>query len=366
MALTRDEQGERTEAPTSARLSAARQSGQVPRSSDLVSVAAVGAGLAGLAVFGRGVVASLVGMVSAMLGPRAGVTRSLGGGELAGQLASVCLAAAPVIILPLVGAVAANLLQTGLVFSTDPVSPDLGRIAPAVGLRRIWSIRTLVLAATSIAKIAVVAAVVIWSVPGLIVRAGAISLGGPDTMLAAAGSAVLQMGLRVVAVLGVLAIADLLYQRWQYKRDLRMTKRELLEDLRSTEGRGRADRKHKRLAGQLANRKLTLAMARARAVVLASNGIAVAVGEHPAGRGLRVTGLGGGQTVAHLRACAQRYGTAVVEDDALVGEIRRRCRVGDVLASELSRRILRQAGGEYILRPAAANMANTEDAISHG
>lgn len=255
MAVTRDQQGERTEMPTPFRLAEARRVGHVARSFDLVSVAVVAAGLAAIGLFGNGLVRSLVGMTCSMLGPAAGDPRRPGGTLLAtwtgagapAAIWPVCRAALPILVLPVVAAVAANVAQTGLVFTWTPIKPDLRRISPSAGLRLVFSSRAFVRSTLGVTKIAVAAAVLAWAVPPVIWQACGLSAGDPATMLTGCGAIVLGASFRLLAAMAVLALVDFLYQHWQYRRDLRTTRRELLDDLRQMEGAAKTFRGRRRL-----------------------------------------------------------------------------------------------------------------------
>jgi flagellar biosynthetic protein FlhB len=236
VALTRDEHGERTEMPTALRLEEARRTGRVARSGDVVAVAVTAGALAGLWLFGQEMLDTLVKLVGSQLAyPPTDARRMPPGTGL--DVWPVVRVAAAMVSLPLAAAVAANLAQTGFVFAGELVRPRAERISPAAGLRRMFSRRAIVALLTALLKVGVVAGALAMSFGGAATRGAAASLSGPAAVLGAGGQAVLGAAWRVAAALAVVALLDLLYQRWQYLQDLKITRRELLDDVRQMSSR---------------------------------------------------------------------------------------------------------------------------------
>jgi flagellar biosynthesis protein FlhB len=144
-------------------------------------------------------------------------------------------------------------VQVRGVVAAERIRPDLERISPRAGLRRLFSTRTFVRAVLAAAKIGVVAAVGYWTFrPALrrLAGAGALDASG---LAGRAGSLVGALAIRIALCLLALAVADFLYQRWQYRRDLRMTRREWLEDIRKAEGDWRLRRRRREVARHLSD-----------------------------------------------------------------------------------------------------------------
>lgn len=234
----RDDSGDRTEMPTLLRLKEARQRGQVARSHDLSSALLMLGGLGVLAALGPALLAALTRMTEAMLKPSQGPAgRPAALAELlSAPVGPVLWALAVLAAAVLVLAIVAGAIQVGLVFSSKPLGLDFSRLSPARGLKRMFSRRSLVRGVLAVCKVAVVA-VLCWTslasaLPGIVV-AGRLSSAdiGPWC-----GRLVLTISLRVAVALLVLAVVDYLYQRWQHRQDLKMTRREYLDDLRRMEG----------------------------------------------------------------------------------------------------------------------------------
>lgn len=237
MAITRDESGERTEQPTRLRLAEARRNGQVARSADLCSVTVAAAALAGLVAFGPPMLTGLRRMTAGMLSAPDGsvgltATSSVFGSLLGGVLWPVVGFCAVVSV----AAVGANILQFGMLWAPGQFRAELGRISPIAGAGRMFSRRTAVRGTLTLAKLVAIATVTAITIarelPRIVAAAGirTVDLAGE------VGTLILMLTIRIGAVLVVLAVIDLLYQRWQLREDLKMTRRELLEDLKRSEG----------------------------------------------------------------------------------------------------------------------------------
>jgi len=244
MALTTDETGMRTEMPTPLRLVEARRSGHVARSSDLVSVAVLTGGLAGLALFGGPLLSALRDMMADTLASAGKVgTLELPSGTAAVGMAPVWHACLPILVLPMLAAVIANLVQVGFLLSLDPIKPDLRRIWPAGSRRSLVSLRHLVKGLLGLAKIGVVVGMSLVAAKGMFGRIVGMVGAPADRLAPGIGRMSISLGARLLGALFVLAVIDWLYQRWQYKQDLKITRRQLADDMRRAQGDRRITRK---------------------------------------------------------------------------------------------------------------------------
>ncbi|MFQ5858976.1 MAG: flagellar biosynthesis protein FlhB, partial [Anaerolineae bacterium] len=161
---------------------------------------------------------------------------------------------APLLLVALAVELAVNLGQTRFLFTPYPLVPNLSRLNPIQGLTRLVSRRGLVELAKSLAKLLIIGFVAYRTLAG---KAGVLAA-TVDMELTAAAAVLARVGaamvLRVAVLLVLLACLDYVFQRRQFERDIRMTKRELLEELRNIEGhpliKGRRKQAQRRLALQ--------------------------------------------------------------------------------------------------------------------
>jgi type III secretion protein U len=244
----------KTEPPTAKRLRDARRKGDVPISQDFPAVMV----LLVFAVFltwGAGQLTaglhSLLGQVLSADFRTLAQAQALKGWVVELLRQGVLLIAAPLLAL-WTTSVLSSFLQTGGVFSGDPITPRMSRVNPVEGIKRLFSVRNAVELAKLTLKALLLAAIV-WGValralPDLL-RAHWLPL---PALLPLAGQVLL--GLIWLAVSGFIAIAgfDLWFQRWNHRRLNRMTREEVKREQRETEGdahlRGRRRELHRELA----------------------------------------------------------------------------------------------------------------------
>jgi flagellar biosynthetic protein FlhB len=133
-------------------------------------------------------------------------------------------------------ALAGSLVQTGFVFATDRIGFDLSHISPVAGLGRLFSLRAVLELLKSVAKVVLVGAVAWMMLRGEVDRLSLLPTLSPEDILGETARMVLRLLFGVVAVLTILAGADYLYQRLHFLRSLRMSKREIREEVKQAEG----------------------------------------------------------------------------------------------------------------------------------
>lgn len=247
MAEHLEQLGEKNYQPTALRLAKAKTQGQVVRSTELTAAIVMVGSLSLLCATGPAIVKSLVNLMTAMLGGQAPLDLQSIQSPLTSALGSLLLASAPLIIGTAVLALVANVVQVGLRMVTARVAPDWQRLSTGAGMARLWSLRTLVSAAIHAAKVAVVGLVAWYAIRDSLPRLAQAGQLNPGEMLGEAGWLIMALVVRLGAILLAMGAMDYLYQRWQHNRDLKMTRRELLEDLRQTEGDGNL-RQRRRMA----------------------------------------------------------------------------------------------------------------------
>lgn len=246
--------GDRTEKATPRRLERAREAGHVPRSGELSAVVVLLAACVLLAAMGPALMRQLTRMTATMLRDAGEVSFQ------AGSLRSCALAAAApaaiTVCAILLGLCAAAMLvgvaQVGLRAVSDRCRIDLGRLSAVDGLKRMFSRRGCMRAAMSACKLVAIAAIAFAAIRSLMPRIAAASAASPTQMASAAGTMLGAVAVKVAVALLVLATIDYLYQRWEYRQDLKMTRQEHRDEMKESESGAttRARRNRQRSAGQ--------------------------------------------------------------------------------------------------------------------
>ncbi len=245
----RDDSSERTIEPTALRLAEARRKGVVARSGDLTAAAMTLGCVCALWVFAPSILAGLRQLTISMLDGGQGPPSppSAVGALLIDGAAPVLSAIGGFALLVAVVALAANVLQVGLLAAPQRVKADWARISPLAGLKRMFSRRAPVRLAMALMKLAVVGAVGFATVRSAMPEILGASGMGAARMVAQGGRMVVSLALRIGLALLALGVVDYLYQRWQHRQDLKMTRREVQDELKDNRRKPATRRAHKKL-----------------------------------------------------------------------------------------------------------------------
>jgi flagellar biosynthetic protein FlhB len=272
-------QQDRTEQPSSKRLDDARARGQVPRSRELAMTAVVIAG-AGTLLGASGYLSDgLQGLFTLGLEvPRAALLDPLAlEHALLGALGTGLELLAPVALATTAAAIGGSIALGGWSFSTEALTPNFGRLNPIAGFGRILSVNGLVELLKALAKFAVVALVAAL----LLVNFGDQFLGlGTLTLEAAIGRSTWLIGIcltGLAASLLLVAAADAPFQFWHHRRQLRMTKQEVRDEQKETEGRPEVRSRIRNMQRSIANGRMMAEVPKADVVAMNPTHYAVAL-----------------------------------------------------------------------------------------
>ncbi len=316
-----DEDSDRSEEATQHKLDEARKKGSVAKSADFVSMAVM-ATLA-LVVYSSGWQMFRKALhLQQQIFAHAGQTLwSVEGMSFwLSHLLQEMLALLGTLFLCLaVVAIAVNVFQTGPILSFHPLKPDLDRINPMNGFKRVFSMRTLFDTAKSLVKVTILGAVMYYlvkaSIPGVLGLTAAPAQGYAQVLIGLAGSILFKM----VAVLLVLGVLDLIYTRWEFSKRMRMSPRDIRDEHKNREGDPRIRARIRELRKEVLKR--TKAMAKVpSADVLITNPTHLAVAlsyQHGTSGAPQVVAKGAGEMAATMRLLARRHNIPIVENRAL-------------------------------------------------
>lgn len=314
MAEDRDE-ADRTEEPTQRRLEQARERGQVPAAREPGHLLVLGSGLLLVVVAGSWSVEQLAWSLRAAL---AAAGRSSAAGEALAALGEALLVVLVWLAVPLVAALAAPALQGALVWTATPLAPKLERISPLAGARRLFSGATLLELAKGLLKLAIVVVATLLVLRPLAEQAAGLAELGPVQLLDVLGAQSVRLAGLVLAAMAVLAAVDWAWQRLQHLRQLRMTRQEVKEELRDSEGDPIVKQRLRQLRLERARRRMMAEVPKATVVVTNPTHYAVALRYEAATMAAPVLVAKGVDHVAlAIRDVARRHAVPVVENPPL-------------------------------------------------
>lgn len=351
---------ERTEPASPRRLEQAREEGDVPRSRELATCTVLLAAGVGIWMLGDVMMRPLKRLLVAGLSfereqafdPNLLLT------GLGAKLLDVLLAFAPLAGLLIVVAVGSPLLIGGWLFSTKSLQPNFGKLNPLSGIRNMFSANAGVELIKAIGKtilVGVVAWMVIKSQMDAVMGLGSESLKDGTAHL---GHILLVSFLSIVGALVFIALIDAPYQMWHYANKLKMTREELRQEAKESDGNPEIKAKIRAQQREMARRRMMTEIPNADVVVTNPTHYAVAL-KYTDGkmRAPQVVAKGADEVAAKIRAIAQENNVPMLEAPPLARALFRHAELGDeipaalytavaeVLAYVFQLRAYRQQGG---------------------
>jgi flagellar biosynthetic protein FlhB len=270
---------ERTEQPTSKRLEEARKKGQIPRSTELSAAAVILTVGGGLHFLGGYMGGRLNGLMTASLTltREQSVDESLMLPTMMTEAAYALLACAPILGLTLVAALVAPMLLGGWNLSFEALVPDFTRLNPLTGFGRMFSTRSGVDLAKAFAKFILLALVAVFL---LRQKSGELLGLGMEPTRAAIAHAISLAGyalLMLAGTLGLIAAVDVPWQLFQYHKGLRMTRQEVREEMKESEGSPEIKGRIRRMQNEIARRRMMQEVPKADVVIVNPTHFAVAL-----------------------------------------------------------------------------------------
>ncbi len=227
---------ERTEQPTPERLKKARKEGQIPESKEVPSAMTIIALLLGLLALGGRIMQWLTERITEGLTKVPGEPASAAFAEaLSSGTVELLITMAPILALLAAVSCLSSVAVGGWTFAGGRLKPDLKRISPVNGFKNLFSLKSLVKLVISVAKLAVILLIAWWYLRAKFDTLLAMQWTSPRGVVAVMSDVVVGLVARVAVALGVIAIADFLYQKWNYKRQLRMTRQEIKDERKQHE-----------------------------------------------------------------------------------------------------------------------------------
>lgn len=328
---------ERSEQPTPDRLRKAREEGQVPQSHEAGTAIVMLAILGILAWLGGDLCRWCVLQMQDAFSRAASPGRNAPLDVLLRQKGIDCLLVmAPFLAVVLVGSIGGSLLASGWTFAPKAVRLNFGRLSPIHGLQEMFSLRSTVQILTFLAKL-IVLSVLVWTyLHGRLGECLALRWACPAEIVPRIALLGLGVLARITIGLAAIAAVELVYQRYSYKRRLRMTKQEVKEERRqhelSPEMRGRI--RSVRMA--MARRRMMRDVPKADVVLTNPTHVAVALRYNPADMDApQVVAKGADLLSEKIKEIARRHNVPVVERPELARTLYAAVEIGQVIPETL-------------------------------
>jgi len=348
---------ERTEEPTTRRLEQAREKGQVARSRELNTLLMLLPCAVALWVTGELAIDSVTRLFTAALAPPTTTLRSTMevGPFLGHSLLSGLEMIVPFLALTVVVALLGPASLGGLIFSFQSMTPGLDKLDPIKGLGRIFSRKSLVELLKALMKfflVAGVAAVVLLSFERQVM--GLISLPVGEG-IAQAGRMIMLTLILLSTSLILVAAVDVPFQIWDHNRKLRMTKQEVKDEMKETDGNPEVKGRLRQRQREIADRRMLADVPKADVVITNPTHFSVALQYDQEGTSApRVVAKGADLMAMQIRHIARANDVVIYEEPPLARALFASTEVGDEIPGNLFLAVARVLAYVFHLRKANA------------
>ncbi len=330
--------GERTERATGKRRAEARKKGQVARSREISSVAVLLGALSVLYILSTHLLNRLSSVMvqtfqkigTFSLSPEN--TLAFGGEVLWGCFQIL----APIFLAVLAMGILSNYLQVGTLFTLEVLQPKLSRVDPTQGVRRLFSKQSFVEMVKALFKFLIIGWVAYSTVREELPEILSLSDREVNGVFGFIGSVSARIFFKALLVMVALAALDYLFQRWSYEKSLRMTKREVQEEFKQTEGDPLVKSRIRSIQREMARRRMMAEVPKADVVITNPTHLAVALGyEKEEMAAPKVLAKGAGIIAEKIKEVARAHQVPLVENKPLAQILYKTVDLGQLIPSTL-------------------------------
>jgi len=336
--MAESDSGEKTEEPTAKKLTDARKKGQIARSKDLGTMFVLVGSAVAMMLMGNSLVQALSLMMKRLFSLNRRETMDVN------ALLNVIGNSATLVITPMlwiffiiiVAAFIGNTMLGGMSFSWSAMAPKASRLSPLAGFKRMFGVQAAVELVKSILKFFVVFIVAFLLLTGLFEQILGLSLEAIPTNFEHAVNMLLWMFFALALSIGIIAIIDAPYQVWNHTRQLKMTKQEVKDEHKNTEGNPEVKGRIKRTQYEMSQRRMMAEVPNSDVVITNPTHYSIALKYDAAVGGAPILVAKGIDEMAmHIRTIAKENGVEIVQSAALARSLYYTAEVDQDIPEEL-------------------------------
>ncbi|MEQ8317427.1 MAG: flagellar biosynthesis protein FlhB [Phycisphaerales bacterium] len=333
-----DDPGEKTEEPTAHKLKKTREQGQVGKSQDfgaVVMMAGAAVLLAAMGILATGLLSAMMRDIMAGSAPGHAVVVDDVNRTLRWLGVRIGLILVPTMAVMFVISLLSQLVQVGWALSPEAIKPKLSRMNPVSGAKRIFGPKGAVKLMMDLVKLVLVMVVVVFVIARWVPVLGALPLMDLKAGVVASLRAMVELSIWMLAVLLIIGLIDLKYQKWQHRHDNKMTKQEVKEEQKSMDGDPEMKQRRSRVAREIALQRVQSDVPGADVVVTNPTHFSVAI-KYDANEmaAPKVVAKGADYVALRIREVARTNGVPVVERPPLARALYRGVEVGQTISPE--------------------------------
>lgn len=333
--------GEKTEEATPKKLEDARKKGQVAKSVDLVSAFVLLGFFLTLKLFIGWMGHSFMSVYYKQYNDIADIVKDGFTSNVASVVLRDCLFAIlkisfPIFIASFVLSLIANVGQVKWKVSSEPLKPKLNKINPISGFKKIFSMEKIFEFLKSIVKLIILGSVVYTTLKekwGYLLQLYDFTL--PQAIVAI-GNVIIEIGLKISICFLIFAVADIMYQKHKFSKDMRMTKQEIKDEYKNTEGDPQIKGKIRQKMREVSRQRMMQAVPEADVIITNPTHLAVAIKyDKDKGSAPVVIAKGADYVAAKIKEIARENAVEIVENKPLARMIYFNVDLGDEIPQEM-------------------------------
>jgi flagellar biosynthetic protein FlhB len=347
---------ERTEKATPRRRQKAREEGKVARSQELNSAVILCLGIVTIYIVGPLLLTQLKQFMAHVFMEAPSMSADFDSviALFKSNILTFFLLMGPLLIVLVAIAYGINVLQVGMLFTAKPLEPKLDKLNIANGIKRLFSVRSLFQLARDVAKLAVVGIVGYLSIKSQVDTFYALSDNSVPVFAGAMGKMALKTSLQIGAAILLLALFDYAYQRYDFEKSIKMSKQEIRDELKDTEGSPQTKARVRQIQREMSRKRMMQEIPKADVVVTNPTHIAVALKyDHEEMEAPMVVAKGERLIAEKIKEIAVDAGVPIVENRPLARSLFNMCDIGSYVPAKLYRAVAEVLAYVYRLKQKA-------------
>jgi len=336
--MAESDSGEKTEEPTAKKLTDARKKGQIARSKDLGTMFVLVGSAFAMMVMGSALVDALSSMMKRLfsLSRRETMDVHTVVNVISSGVSAIIFPMLSIFAIIMLAAFIGNTMLGGMAFSWEAMAPKASRLSPFAGFKRMFGVQAAVELLKSILKFFVVFIVAYLLLTGLFEQILGLSLEAIPLNFGHAVNMLLWMFLALALSIGIIVAIDAPYQVWNHTRQLKMTKQEIKDEFKNTEGNPEIKGRIKQTQYEMSQRRMMSEVPNSDVVITNPTHYSVALKYDPnVGGAPLLVAKGQDEMAIHIRTIAKENGVEIIQSAALARSLYYTAEVNQDIPEEL-------------------------------
>jgi len=330
--------GEKTEEPTAKKLADARKKGQIARSKDLGTMFVLVGSAVALMLVGNALVESLSFIMKRLftLSRHESLDMNALFNVLQGTLGDIVAPLLWIFFIIVFAAFVGNTMLGGISFSWEAMAPKASKLSPIAGFKRMFGVKAAVEFVKSLLKFFVVFIVAFILLTSLFEQILSLSLEAIPINFSHSTDMLLWMFLALALSIGIIAAIDAPYQTWEHNRQLKMTKQEVKDEFKNSEGSPEIKGRIRRTQYEMSQRRMMQDIPESDVVITNPTHYAIALKYDVAsGNAPQLVAKGIDEMAMHIRTIAKEHDVEILQSPALARSLYYSAEVNEDIPEEL-------------------------------